>query len=397
MTRVKIADFGIINKNLANAVVTIYVADENGVNSGVKATLYQAATGDPERANPQTLDDDGKLEADCYIDGPVVGSITGINAREARSLKKIRQNPLEFHMPISSAHYFQEAGGDLYADLAAIAAAVAAVEAVLADAGFVAVSTDLLGANTIGTVAGIAAAVSTVAGISADVTTVAGISANVTTVAGIAANVTTVAGISANVTTVAGISANVTTVAGISANVTTVAGISAAVTTVAGISAAVSTVATNIADVNTCATNIAAIIAAPAAATAAATAQAAAEAARDLAIAAAAADATLTDIAASGNLVINTNYLVTGGALVTGTLPAVAAKGSKISITGNGAGGWAIAQGAGQQIIFGSVATSVGAPGSLASTNQYDVVHLRCVVANTTWQVTGSIGNITYV
>ncbi|MFA5445695.1 MAG: hypothetical protein WC262_12060 [Bacteroidales bacterium] len=62
---------------------------------------------------------------------------------------------------------------------------------------------DLVGADTIGAVAGIAANVSTVAGISGNVTTVAGISGNVTTVAGISADVTAVAGDAADIGIVA--------------------------------------------------------------------------------------------------------------------------------------------------------------------------------------------------
>jgi hypothetical protein len=104
-------------------------------------------------------------------------------------------------------------------------------EAILQDPGFVAVSADLTGPDTIGQVAAVASSVVTVAAIDAEVAVVAGISAAVTTVAGNGTNINTVAGISGNVTTVAGISANVTAVAGIAANVTTVA------TNIAGVSA----------------------------------------------------------------------------------------------------------------------------------------------------------------
>lgn len=153
------------------------------------------------------------------------------------------------------------------------AASAGTATAVLDDAGFVAVAGDLLGADTIGTVAGIASAVvsvadiegnvTTVAGIADDVTTVAGISANVTTVAGIAPDVTTTAGVAGHIPTVAGASVAITTVAGsianvnvvaardtdigtlapIAANISTVAGSHAAVVTVAGIDDSVTTVA----------------------------------------------------------------------------------------------------------------------------------------------------------
>ena len=68
MARVKIAEFGIIQKGLANAVVTIYEADDSGVSTRTKATLYQAATGTASRENPQTLTADGKLANDCYVE-----------------------------------------------------------------------------------------------------------------------------------------------------------------------------------------------------------------------------------------------------------------------------------------------------------------------------------------
>lgn len=85
-----------------------------------------------------------------------------------------------------------------------------------------------------------------------------------------------------------------------------------------------------------------------------------------------------------------TGYVANNGALVTLTLPVTAAFGTEISIQGFGAGGWVIAQNAGQSIHVGSSVTTVGAGGSLASTNRYDSINLLCVVANTTWTAIGA-------
>lgn len=88
----------------------------------------------------------------------------------------------------------------------------------------------------------------------------------------------------------------------------------------------------------------------------------------------------------------NTGYTVDNGAsLVTLTLPTAANLGDFIEINGFSAGGWKIAQAAGQQIHYGSSATTSGTGGSLASTNQYDSVRLRCAVAGASvWVVVAS-------
>ena len=79
------------------------------------------------------------------------------------------------------------------------------------------------------------------------------------------------------------------------------------------------------------------------------------------------------------------------------TLPATAAQFDYMEIVGVSSQGWNIIQGSGQSIVFGNVATTVGAGGSLASTNGTDSIRLQCIVANTTWQVVYAVGNITYV
>lgn len=92
----------------------------------------------------------------------------------------------------------------------------------------------------------------------------------------------------------------------------------------------------------------------------------------------------------------NNGYITNNPALVTLTLPATAALGTTLSIAGKGAGGWKIAQNAGQQIFFGSSSTTSGATGYLQSTQQYDSIELLCITANTQWTViTGPQGAIT--
>lgn len=105
-----------------------------------------------------------------------------------------------------------------------------------------------------------------------------------------------------------------------------------------------------------------------------------------------------TDVSGTSQaMTVNSGYTANNAGLVTLTLPVTAAYGSIFAVVGKGAGGWLIAQNAGQLIHFGNVTTTTGVTGSLASTLQYDVIWLLCEVANTTFVVTGSIGNITYV
>lgn len=95
---------------------------------------------------------------------------------------------------------------------------------------------------------------------------------------------------------------------------------------------------------------------------------------------------------------INTGYVTDNGAsLVTYTLPSTAALGSEIRISGFSAGGWKVGQPASTLIHIGNQVTTTGTGGSLASTNAFDCIDLVCVVANTTWVVQNSFGNITYV
>jgi hypothetical protein len=82
--------------------------------------------------------------------------------------------------------------------------------------------------------------------------------------------------------------------------------------------------------------------------------------------------------------------------LVTITLPATAAVGSIVEVTGKGAGGWKIAYPTGDIIHFGNLDTTIST-GYLQSTLTRDSVRLVCVAADTEWNVISSMGNITIV
>lgn len=89
----------------------------------------------------------------------------------------------------------------------------------------------------------------------------------------------------------------------------------------------------------------------------------------------------------SQTMAVDNGYVPNNAALVTLSLPTTAAFGTTFYIQGSGAGGWKIAQNAGQNIQFGSVSSTVGVTGYIASTNRYDSVQLLCIVADTTWTV----------
>lgn len=93
----------------------------------------------------------------------------------------------------------------------------------------------------------------------------------------------------------------------------------------------------------------------------------------------------------------NNSYASNNASLVTITLPSTFAVGDEFEVQGLGAGGWLIAQNSSQLIHFGNLATTTGATGSLASTNAFDTISLKAVVANTTLVVLNAQGNITVV
>lgn len=88
----------------------------------------------------------------------------------------------------------------------------------------------------------------------------------------------------------------------------------------------------------------------------------------------------------SATMASNNGYISSNAGVVTLTLPAVSAVGDAIAVSGKGAGGFLIAQGAGQIVHIGSATTTSGAGGSVASTGQFDALELLCITANTTWK-----------
>lgn len=96
-------------------------------------------------------------------------------------------------------------------------------------------------------------------------------------------------------------------------------------------------------------------------------------------------------------MAINTGYVSDNAGLVTLTLPSTAAFGDLIAVLGRAAGGWTIAQNAGQQIICGPNATTIGVGGSVSSTNRRDCIFLLCTAANTEFTRTFFDGNLTLV
>ena len=102
---------------------------------------------------------------------------------------------------------------------------------------------------------------------------------------------------------------------------------------------------------------------------------------------------------ASMNAVAGNGYItkIAVPGLLTYTLPATAAVGSIIEITGYTVGGFSIAQLAGQSIHVAGSTTTPGIGGSLSSTAQFDSVRMVCVTADTEWNVIASVGNLTIV
>jgi hypothetical protein len=71
--------FVLAAKLYANASVTVWQADEDGIRTSVKATLYAAQTGADTLANPQKLDGDGKLQQPVYFDTAIIVTVDGLS------------------------------------------------------------------------------------------------------------------------------------------------------------------------------------------------------------------------------------------------------------------------------------------------------------------------------
>ena len=91
-------------------------------------------------------------------------------------------------------------------------------------------------------------------------------------------------------------------------------------------------------------------------------------------------------------------YITDRAAGVTYTLPATATLGSIIAIVGK-LGSWTVAQNANQQILLGTLSSTVGVNGSLSSSSTSDSVQLVCTTsgASTVWRVMNDQGSLTIV
>lgn len=102
-----------------------------------------------------------------------------------------------------------------------------------------------------------------------------------------------------------------------------------------------------------------------------------------------------TTITAGAQTIANNNgYVANNAGGVAFTLPAAATVGSTFKITGINAGGFTIAQNAGQTIFFGVASTTTGVAGMLTSNTNRDSLEAICVVANTTWNIVSAVGNL---
>jgi hypothetical protein len=97
------------------------------------------------------------------------------------------------------------------------------------------------------------------------------------------------------------------------------------------------------------------------------------------------------------SMAVNNAYVANNASEVTFTLPDTAAIGDVVEVQGYGAGLFTIEQNASEIIHFGSSDTTTGTGGNITATHRYDSVRLVCVVANTEWATTHSVGNFTIV
>jgi hypothetical protein len=103
-------------------------------------------------------------------------------------------------------------------------------------------------------------------------------------------------------------------------------------------------------------------------------------------------------VTAATNIVNNQTYITNHATTrVELTLPVTAAVGDRVRIVGYGAAGWKLKQNASQLIHDGSVDTTTGTGGSLASISTYDNGEWICVVANTEWVTITKNGSFTRV
>ena len=94
-------------------------------------------------------------------------------------------------------------------------------------------------------------------------------------------------------------------------------------------------------------------------------------------------------------MVANNGYVASNAAQVVLTLPATSVIGDTVKVQGKGAGGWKVAQNAGQLIHFNSSTTTLGVTGYIESTQRYNSVELVCITNTNEWAVNSASGNLT--
>src|SRR6267378_62766 len=92
-------------------------------------------------------------------------------------------------------------------------------------------------------------------------------------------------------------------------------------------------------------------------------------------------------------MVVDHGYITNNGSPVQLLLPMVAVLGSTIVIVGKGAGGWLLTQNAGQTILLGASASTVGVTGTVGSSESSACIEMVCITANTTWRIRDANGN----
>lgn len=95
----------------------------------------------------------------------------------------------------------------------------------------------------------------------------------------------------------------------------------------------------------------------------------------------------------SQSMAVWTTYIANNAGLVTLTLPSTAAVGDTVRVVGKGAGLFKIGQNAGQTINFLSKTTTTGVGGDITAEDQYGLIEIMCITANTTWVVVHAAGN----
>jgi len=94
---------------------------------------------------------------------------------------------------------------------------------------------------------------------------------------------------------------------------------------------------------------------------------------------------------------VDNGYIANSAGNIQISLPAGGALGDEFDVLRNiGGGSWTITQAAGQQIFVANGQTTLGAGGSVSSTDPGDAISLICVAANT-WLALSAIGNLTVI